>query len=152
MKGRKHKHYTLQILLDVESPELGKKLPAAKENVALPPADETRPDLAGPVATEEELVAEEASSASGAPPTGDEISVVATPVKQIYLRNQRDAQGKPFKEWRIVTEAGHYFTCDEALKNIAQTAMKNVEFVEIGFRSGSPGRKPDQVPSEAYGR
>ena len=132
-EGKKDKHYTLQILLDVESPELGKKLPAAKEQFTLPPADETRPDLAGPVATEEELVAEEGSSASDAPPTGDEISVVATPVKQIYLRNERDAQGKSFKKWRIVTEAGHYFTCDEALKNIAQTAMKNVEFVEIGF-------------------
>jgi hypothetical protein len=129
-KGQKAKHYTLQILLDAESPEFGKKLPTTKENLALPPADEIRPDLAGPVASEEELVAEEALAPA---PTGDEINTVVTPVKQIFLRTEKDAQGKSFKRWRIVTEAGYYFTRDENLKNMAQAAMRNVDFVEIGF-------------------
>ena len=129
-KGQKGTHYTLQILLDAESPEFGKKLPTTKENLALPPADEIRPDLAGPVTSEEELVAEEPSPPA---PTGDEINTVVTPVRQIFLRTEKDAQGKSFKRWRIVTEAGYFFTRDENLKNIAQAAMRNVDFVEIGF-------------------
>jgi hypothetical protein len=128
-RGQKAKHHTLQILLDAESPEFGKKLPSAKENLALPPADEVRPDLAGPVGTEEEVSEE---SPGGGPP-GEEIETVVTPVKQIFLRTEKDAQGKPYKRWRIVTEAGYYFTREESLKNFAQAAMKSVEFVEIGF-------------------
>lgn len=129
-KGQKATHYTLQVLLDAESPEFGKKLPATREQYALPPADETRPDLAGPVAIEEE---EDSFPAAGPQPTAEEISIVVTRVKQIFVRTEKDALGKSPKKWRIVTEAGYFFTRDESLKNIAQNALKNAEFVEIGF-------------------
>jgi hypothetical protein len=132
-KGQKQTHYTLQILIDTQSPEMQKKLPAPKDQqYALPPAEEIRPDLDGPVVSEEEI-RQENLDAHGAPETGEEMSSIVTPVKQIFVRTERDPQGKPYKKYRIVTEAGFYFTCDEALKNTAQTAMKKVEFVEIGF-------------------
>jgi len=134
-QGKKQTHYTLQILLDTESPEFPKKLSVPKDGqYALPPAEEVRPDLDGPVTTEEELLAEGPLSA-GAEPGGDDTSSVMTPIKQIVVRTERDEQGRAIKKFKIMTEAGIYMTSDESVKNTALAAMKAVDFVEIEFIS-----------------
>jgi hypothetical protein len=134
-QGKKQTHYTLQIMLDTESPEFPKKLqaPAKEEPFALPPPEDIRPDLEGPVTTEEKL-REETPLDAAVPGEGEEFDSVITPVKNILTKNGRDSQGKVYRKFTIVTEAaGIYVTYDEEVKNTAQTAMKNVEFVEIEF-------------------
>jgi hypothetical protein len=132
--GKMKDHYILQLLIDAASPEFGKKLPTAKDQYALPPADEISPELDGPLATEEEIQADSSLNSPTEPPDG-EISSIVTPVRQIFVRTEKDPQGRSIRKYRIATEAGVYFTREESLKNIALMALKNTEFVEIEFVS-----------------
>jgi hypothetical protein len=132
-KGGKQTHHTLQILLDTDNPEFPKKLPVLKqEHYALPPAEEIRPDLDGPIATEEELSVE-GPLIAGAEPGAEDTSGVVTPIKQIVVRTEKNSQGRAVKKFKIMTEAGIYITSDESVKNTALAAMKAVDFVEIEF-------------------
>ena len=90
-KGQKAKHHTLQIRLDVASPEFGRALPQAKDRYSLPPADTSRPDLAGPVATEEEWK-EEGEAQEAREQRNAENNSVITTVKQLFLKTEKDAQ------------------------------------------------------------
>ena len=127
--GQKQTHHTLQIRLDLASPELGKALDQVKGKFALPPADTIRPDLAGPVTSEEEW--KEDGEAQEAQYNGN--NSVMTVVKQLFLKTEKDGQGRNVKKWRLVTEAGYYVTYDEALKEVARKAIKSASFVEIAF-------------------
>ena len=127
--GQKQTHHTLQIRLDLASPELGKALDQGKGKFALPPADTTRPDLAGPVTSAEEW--KEEGEAQEAEDNGN--NSVMTSVKQLFLKTGKDGQGRIVKKWWLVTEAGYYLTYDEKVKEVAREAIKAASFVEIGF-------------------
>ncbi len=127
--GQKQTHHTLQIRLDLASPELGKALPFMKGNFSLPPADTIRPDLAGPVTSEEEW--KEEGEIQETQDNGE--NSVITHIKVLYLKTERDGQGRKVKKWRLQTETGFYFTYDEGLAEVARSAMKSGSFVEIGF-------------------
>jgi hypothetical protein len=140
-KGQKQTHYTLQVLLDTESPDFPRKLPPAPrdEKLSLPPADDIRPDLEGPVTTEEEIRDGKVlgpGGLSGASRSDERESIdsVVTAIKNILVKTERDSRGAPSKKYTIVTEsAGIYVTYDEAIKNDALAAMKRTAFVEIEF-------------------
>ncbi len=130
--GQKQTHHTLQIRLDLANPEMGKALQPMKMNFALPPADTIRPDLAGPVTSEEQWKEEGESQENQETQENGENSVISH-IKNLFLKTERDGQGRRVKKWRLQTETGYYFTYDEAIAEVARNAMKSGSFVEIGF-------------------
>ena len=92
-KGQKQKHHTLQILLDAESPEFGKNFPRQRKNSPFP-----RPTKSGPIwpaRWRPRRRSRRENLAAGPQPTGEEISIVVTPVKQIFVERRGTPRASP---------------------------------------------------------